>query len=107
MGEQELVTPQAQKGGFVICLQFLFFFNLFSTARKVFSMKNSSSEKPLSRAFPIWRPSSLEKQRGEILSMRAKGASLSEIQAYLKSVRINVARSTILRWLRKVDGEKS
>lgn len=52
------------------------------------------------------RRSCLERHRATIKVMRAKGASLTDIQFYLNvlaSPRVTVERSTILRFIRNIE----
>ncbi len=52
----------------------------------------------------VWRCSRLDRYRAEIEALRAAGASLADIQVWLRRRRLRVARSTILRRLRAWEG---
>lgn len=45
--------------------------------------------------------SRLDRYQDELLSLRQAGASVAELQRWLRSHRIKVAHSTVLRWLAK------
>jgi len=50
------------------------------------------------------RVSRLDKFKGEIVSLRAEGASKSEIQRWLRANRIKVHFTTVSRYLEKLNG---
>lgn len=48
-----------------------------------------------------WSRSKLDKWRPEVLALRAEGATLEQIQIWLKEKRIDAEISTISRWLKR------
>ena len=49
--------------------------------------------------------SRLDRYRMEILALRRHGASVSEIQRWLRKKRVCVVLTTVTRWLEKNDGQ--
>ena len=49
--------------------------------------------------------SRLDKYSGELLSLYASGASIAELQRWLRANRIKVEHSTVSRWLDKMDAK--
>ena len=49
--------------------------------------------------------SRLDKYSGELLSLYAAGASIAELQRWLRSNRIRVEHSTVSRWLNRMDAK--
>jgi hypothetical protein len=47
----------------------------------------------------IYRRSQLDRYRAELVILRQAGATLGQLQLWLKAKRLTVARSTILRYL--------
>ena len=47
--------------------------------------------------------SRLDKYSAELLSLYASGASIAELQRWLRSNRIRVEHSTVSRWLNRMD----
>ena len=46
-----------------------------------------------------FKNSRLNSYRGELVKMRSKGATVAELQRWLKAKRISVAWTTVKRWL--------
>lgn len=46
-----------------------------------------------------FKNSRLNAYRGELVKMRSKGATVAELQRWLKAKRISVAWTTVKRWL--------
>lgn len=51
--------------------------------------------------------SRLDRYQDELLSLHEAGASVAELQRWLRSHRIKVAHSTVLRWLAKHGRDQS
>ena len=49
--------------------------------------------------------SRLDKHSGELLSLYKAGASIAELQRWLRANRIKVEHSTVSRWLDKMDAK--
>ncbi len=49
--------------------------------------------------------SRLDKHSGELLSLYKQGASIAELQRWLRANRVKVQHSTVSRWLRKMDAK--
>ena len=49
--------------------------------------------------------SRLDKHCGELLSLYKAGASIAELQRWLRTNRIRVEHSTVSRWLDKMDAK--
>lgn len=61
-------------------------------------------EKAIQRKRSYYPHSRLDRFNGEILALRAEGASASEVQLWLrKECRTKVALSTVTRWLAKYE----
>ena len=45
--------------------------------------------------------SSLDRYRGELIQLRRNGASVAELQRWLRARRIRVVHSTVARWVTK------
>ncbi|GAB3215929.1 hypothetical protein [Pseudaeromonas pectinilytica] len=45
--------------------------------------------------------SSLDRYRGELIQLRRNGASVAELQRWLRDHRIRVVHSTVARWVTK------
>lgn len=48
-----------------------------------------------------YRPSQLDRYRGELLQLHQAGITPAELQRWLRAKKVNVVWSTVNRWLRK------
>ncbi|MGL4715544.1 MAG: hypothetical protein ACRCWL_06490 [Aeromonas sp.] len=53
---------------------------------------------------PRFRPSRLDRYRAELIALHQAGASVAELQRWLRGQRIRVVHSTVARWLSKCGG---
>lgn len=51
-----------------------------------------------------FHPSRLDRHRAELLALHQAGATLAELQRWLRAHRIRVVHSTVARWIAKQQG---
>ncbi|MCP5135165.1 MAG: hypothetical protein H6976_16630 [Gammaproteobacteria bacterium] len=49
----------------------------------------------------VYRPSQLDRYKGELLQLHRNGVTPAQLQRWLRGHRIKVAWSTVSRWLKK------
>jgi len=76
--------------------------NKFNATEILEELKNEQKAKKRRQ----YRQSRLDKHRAELIALHEEGASLSHLQLYLKKKRIKVARSTILRYLQRINEDR-
>ena len=52
----------------------------------------------------VYRRSRLDQYRGELMALRDKGATATDLQRWLRAQRIKVCLTTVTRWLDKHGG---
>ena len=75
----------------------------FDTESELYTLKKQTKSIRKTR----FSRSRLDKHSSELLSLYGAGASIAELQRWLRSKRIRVEHSTVSRWLDKMDAKNN